>query len=118
MIYSRVIIVGGGPAGAACAWKMRENGMDCRILDKARFPRPKLCAGWINPRVFRDLKVDALDYPGNIRELSRFKIHLKNRMVTVKGHQYAIRRVEFDHWLLKRSGVVLDVHEVKRITRD
>ena len=34
----RVIIVGGGPAGAACAWKLVQAGVDCLLLDKKTFP--------------------------------------------------------------------------------
>lgn len=53
-----VIIVGGGPAGAACAWKLSQHQVDLLVLDKATFPRVKPCAGWITPLVLRDLKID------------------------------------------------------------
>ena len=38
------IVVGGGPAGSTCAWKLREAGLDVIVLDRAAFPRTKLCA--------------------------------------------------------------------------
>ncbi|HJL20056.1 MAG TPA: NAD(P)/FAD-dependent oxidoreductase [Sandaracinaceae bacterium LLY-WYZ-13_1] len=44
----RVAIVGGGPAGSALALNLLARGVDpddLVILDKARFPRPKLCGG-------------------------------------------------------------------------
>ena len=34
-----VLIVGGGPAGAACAWKLGQHRADFLLLDKADFPR-------------------------------------------------------------------------------
>lgn len=39
------LIVGGGPAGSLCGIRLRQGGHDCLIVDRARFPRTKLCAG-------------------------------------------------------------------------
>jgi menaquinone-9 beta-reductase len=63
MIETEVLIVGGGPAGSACAWRLKQSNMDCLILDQAEFPRFKPCAGWITPEVLRDLQLDVNDYP-------------------------------------------------------
>ncbi|NML64126.1 geranylgeranyl reductase family protein [Hymenobacter sp. RP-2-7] len=38
-----VAIVGAGPAGAACALALRGSGLRVALLDKARFPRDKVC---------------------------------------------------------------------------
>ena len=38
-----VLIVGAGPAGAACALGLAESGLRVGLLDKARFPRDKVC---------------------------------------------------------------------------
>lgn len=118
MIYYKVIIVGGGPAGSSCAWKLKEYGIDCLILDKQKFPRTKLCAGWITPWVIIDLKIKVNDYPYGIREFNRFNIHIFNKEVALKVHQYAIRRYEFDSWLLQRSGAAINTHEVEDIRKD
>lgn len=40
-----VLIVGGGPSGSCCGIALQKNGVDCCIVDKAVFPRVKLCAG-------------------------------------------------------------------------
>lgn len=63
MTKKDVIIVGGGPAGSSCAWQLRRRGVDCLILDKAVFPRPKLCGGWITPELIADLEMDIAAYP-------------------------------------------------------
>ena len=118
MIYSKVIIVGGGPAGSTCAWKLKQYGVDCLILDKHVFPRSKLCAGWITPQVLDDLQISARDYPHSFTEFNDFQVHIRSKEVKLKVHQYAIRRREFDDWLLKRAGVLFNTHEVKSIRRD
>ena len=45
-----VLIVGGGPAGSACACRLRSSGLDVLILDRKTFPRDKPCAGAIGER--------------------------------------------------------------------
>lgn len=118
MIYSKVIIIGGGPSGSICAWKLNEYGIECLILDKQEFPRPKLCAGWITPQVIQDLEFISGDYPFSFTKFDRFKIHIHRKEIELKVRQYAIRRIEFDDWLLKRSGVEVKTHEVKKIKKD
>jgi menaquinone-9 beta-reductase len=103
MNKTKVIIVGGGPAGAACAWKLCQHQVDFMLLDKATFPRFKPCAGWITPHVLHDLEFDAADYPHSITHFSSFQVYLKNLHFKLTTNQYAIRRFEFDDWLLLRS---------------
>jgi len=47
---AEVIVVGGGPAGAATAWALARNGADVLVLDRARFPRGKPCAEYLSPQ--------------------------------------------------------------------
>ena len=57
-----VIIVGGGPAGAATAWALARNGADVLVLDRAHFPRAKPCAEYLSPQARRILaEMGALD---------------------------------------------------------
>jgi flavin-dependent dehydrogenase len=67
-IYADVIIVGGGPAGSTCAWKLLKQGVDCLLLDKQVFPRTKPCGGWLMPEVLEDLEIDAGE-PESIRSV-------------------------------------------------
>jgi flavin-dependent dehydrogenase len=117
MIESDVIIVGAGPAGSTCAWKLQQAGVSVRLLDKKAFPRPKLCAGWITPRVFRDLELDSDGYPYPITRFSRLHIYIKGFGMPIPTTQYAIRRLELDDWLVKRSGVTLHQHQVNEIVK-
>lgn len=115
MTKSDVIIVGGGPAGSSCAWQLRRQGLECLILDKAQFPRLKLCAGWITPEVIADLEMDIATYPHRLLRFDETQVHLFGLTARLRAPQYSIRRYEFDDWLLRRSGAPLVEHEVKRI---
>ena len=72
-----VIIVGAGPAGSACAWRLKQQGMQVLLLDKETFPRLKSCAGWITPGVLRDLQIGIEDYPYGLTDFPRFLITIK-----------------------------------------
>jgi flavin-dependent dehydrogenase len=50
-----VVVVGGGPAGAATAWALARNGAEVLVLDRARFPRGKPCAEYLSPQANRIL---------------------------------------------------------------
>ncbi len=113
MKFSEVIIIGGGPAGSTCAWKLKQRHRDCILLDSKIFPRTKLCAGWITPKVIDQLELS--DYPNiqlNANYVNFFGIDKK-----LKSKSYAIRRYEFDDWLLKRSGVDVYHHKVRNIKK-
>ena len=118
MIYSEVIIVGGGPAGSTCARELKQHGVECLILDKEEFPRTKLCAGWITPKVIQDLKIDIAAYPYSLITFNRLHIRVFGIPLKIKTRQYAIRRYEFDNWLLKRSQVPACKHFVKDIREE
>ena len=45
MIKTKVCIVGAGPGGAATALKLSYLGIECVLVDKAVFPRDKICGG-------------------------------------------------------------------------
>jgi flavin-dependent dehydrogenase len=117
MIDSTVIIVGGGPAGSTCAWKLKQNNIPAIILDKKTFPRNKICAGWITPKVLKDLQLDKNNYPYQMLTFARLNYHIFGRKLPVRTRQYAIRRFEFDHWLVKRSGVRVIQHPVRHIRK-
>jgi len=118
MIYSEVIIVGGGPAGSTCAWKLRRSGIECLILDKEEFPRHKLCAGWITPKVVKDLEIDFNDYPHGLVSIDKIYVNIFGVKLKIKTHQYSIRRYEFDDWLLKRAGVPVYTHYIENIRKE
>ena len=46
-----ITILGAGPAGAAAALKLDRLGIPCLLIDKATFPREKICGDGISHRV-------------------------------------------------------------------
>jgi flavin-dependent dehydrogenase len=118
MIETSVIIVGGGPAGSACALRLKEHNIDCVILDQARFPRFKPCAGWMSPEAVGYINLDQAGYPYSFTTLRTSRISIRGFKFTSRSLQYAIRRVEFDDWLLRRSDAPFYVHTVKSILHE
>ncbi|OGX88749.1 hypothetical protein BEN47_08365 [Hymenobacter lapidarius] len=51
-----VAIIGAGPAGAACALGLRRSGLRVALLDKARFPRDKVCGDAIPGHALKALR--------------------------------------------------------------
>ena len=113
-----VLIVGGGPAGSTAAWKLRRAGADVLVLDRERFPRLKLCAGWITPEVVRELGMDVASYPHRLLTFPRLRVHVGRLQLPVACVQHSIRRYEFDAWLLERSGAPVEQHTVRHIAAD
>ena len=50
---AEVIVVGAGPAGAATAWALARSGVDVLLLDRAYFPRDKVCGEYLSPQASR-----------------------------------------------------------------
>ncbi|RII25751.1 MAG: NAD(P)/FAD-dependent oxidoreductase [Geobacter sp.] len=106
-----VLVVGGGPAGSVCAGKLRQAGLDVLLLDRETFPREKPCAGWITPAALATLELDPDLYRKGrvLQDVSTFRVGLVGGTEVVipygKTVSYGIRRREFDHYLLERSGV-------------
>lgn len=105
-----VLIVGGGPAGSSCAWALRRAGVDVVVMDRARFPRDKLCAGWITPPVLELLDLSPAEYAAadlTIQPISGFRTGIVDGPIIDTRYDaivsYAIRRCELDNFLLTRA---------------
>jgi geranylgeranyl reductase family protein len=51
-----VLVVGGGPSGAAAGYWLAERGHRVLIVEKKRFPREKTCGDGLTPRAVRQLE--------------------------------------------------------------
>jgi menaquinone-9 beta-reductase len=51
-----VLVVGGGPSGAAAAYWLALAGVDVLVLEKKHFPREKTCGDGLTPRSVRQLE--------------------------------------------------------------
>jgi geranylgeranyl reductase family protein len=55
------LVVGAGPAGAAAAITLRRSGRSVVVVDKARFPRDKVCGDGLTTSALRELAALGLD---------------------------------------------------------
>ena len=65
-----VVVVGAGPAGTSAAWWLARGGLDVVLLEKARFPREKVCGDGLTPRAVKaldDMGVDTSPEGGWVR---------------------------------------------------
>jgi menaquinone-9 beta-reductase len=51
-----VLVVGGGPSGASCAYWLADAGYDVLLVEKKRFPREKTCGDGLTPRSVKQLE--------------------------------------------------------------
>lgn len=49
-------VIGGGPAGISCAISLQKQGTSNCVIEKARFPRNKTCAGLVTVKTYELLK--------------------------------------------------------------
>lgn len=61
------VVVGAGPAGAMAARELARHGASVLVVDRARFPRYKVCGGCLNPRSLGLLaRAGLADLPGRL----------------------------------------------------
>jgi geranylgeranyl reductase family protein len=111
MIRCDALVVGGGPGGSTCARVLHQHGWNVIVADRARFPRDKVCAGWLTPEVFPLLDLDPDDYRRTgltFQTIAAFRTGVLGQPLVATPYSrvvsYAIRRCEFDEFLLRRSG--------------
>jgi menaquinone-9 beta-reductase len=118
---AEVIVVGGGPAGAATAWALARDGIDVLVLDRARFPRDKICAEYLSPeasRILSDMGVlDEIERT-NPAHLAGMRVRAPNGLVAdgefASNHGFrgfrdrglAVRRTILDEIVLRGARAV------------
>ena len=99
-----VAIIGAGPAGATLAYELLQGGLKPLILDKAAFPRIKVCAGGLTIKTFKFLPPDLS--PVLEDEIRRVQLSFNlGRTFTKAWHQpllYTVERQRFDAFLMER----------------
>lgn len=109
----RVIIVGAGPAGSACALTLAGRGnVDVLVLDKSSYPRVKVCGSGLSPSCLIHLR-----RLGLYDRFARRAVHMTKLLARgPSGHEVFLRggkgawivpRVELDHGIIgaaERAG--------------
>jgi menaquinone-9 beta-reductase len=113
------IIVGGGPAGSTCARFLVRGGARVAVVDRAAFPRVKLCGGWLSRAIWDELEIRSRDYPGNLWEWNKCHVSYLGQERAIRCRGWFIRRYELDDYLLRASGATLHLGVSARdLTRD
>jgi geranylgeranyl reductase family protein len=117
--HHEVIVVGAGPAGAAAAYYLATGGTRVALLEKARFPRDKICGdAWCAPAldILEDMGVlQRLEAEGLVRDT------ISGGFVSPSGESYvgggtdgrapgtrcyAIKRIICDERIARRAAEV------------
>ncbi|MHA1928270.1 MAG: FAD-dependent oxidoreductase, partial [Candidatus Thorarchaeota archaeon] len=103
-----IIVAGGGPAGSTTARRAAQAGLSVLVLDKAKFPRYKACAGGIPFRVTELLDFDISSVVQ--RTISGFSMFTPpdTRIDCIPEDRtrpgYMVMRADFDDLLLKKAA--------------
>jgi len=109
MLYYDVIVVGAGPAGSTTAYLLAKFGLNVLLVDKAKFPRPKLCGGLLTFKTYKlvsrifDFSEDQFKNLINF-SCNSFKLYYKNKLLFIgklDNPFYLVERDKYDFFFLK-----------------
>ncbi|MCX6804178.1 MAG: NAD(P)/FAD-dependent oxidoreductase [Candidatus Diapherotrites archaeon] len=107
-----IAIIGAGPAGLACAMKIKENGIDVNVFEEHEdIGEPEHCSGLISKKGLEELGV----LPGKSlqNEIKGARIYSPSgQYIEVKRKEtvaFVVNRKEFDQMLLRRARL-LNIH--------
>ncbi|MCP3929428.1 MAG: geranylgeranyl reductase family protein [Bacteroidetes bacterium] len=126
-----VVIAGAGPAGCTCALALKDTGLKVALIDKAVFPRDKICGDAISGRAISTLKSLNPEYanafrtfPKNLSTRRTALFFEKYRSVELywKIEAYTCSRWNFDNYLLdlvKEHTLteILEGRAIKKVTK-
>jgi menaquinone-9 beta-reductase len=112
LIETDVLVVGAGPGGSAAAYHLARHGIDVTVVEKAAFPREKVCGDGLTPRsvaAILKMGVDP-DQPG-FEKVAGLRVHSKDHVIdlpwpelsTWPGYGLVMPRWDFDAILAGRA---------------
>ena len=105
MEQATVAIIGAGPAGTTCGLLLRKKNINCVLIDRATFPRDKICGGGLTPRSYKLLSRLFPDFRYDYNSVHRLKLCIEGEQVLdfQMGEEIRIvKRRKFDAQLLER----------------
>jgi geranylgeranyl reductase family protein len=120
MVHTDILIIGAGPGGASTALFLAKYGIRSTLVDKATFPRDKICGDALSGKVVEVLKkldpilIDELyarqdDFLGSFGVTfvapsgQALRVPFKNEITeTSPPPGFISKRIDFDNWLLEQ----------------
>ncbi len=113
-----IIIVGAGPAGCAMAFSLKETKLSVALIDKATFPRDKICGDALSSDVINQLHWMSEDFLDDFKQFSQKQPSNGVQFVSPSGHVaeldysnkrhkelpagYVSKRIDFDNFLFSK----------------
>lgn len=110
-----VLVIGGGPAGASCAYHLAAQGLKVQILDYQSFPRDKVCGDFVGPVALQELigmGIHEYEEYAQTYAINKAALYLDGQpMITrpipqmpgIPDHGRVIPRITLDNWILKAA---------------
>ncbi len=103
-----VLIIGAGPGGCSCAIALKDTGLRVAIIDKATFPRDKVCGELMHRKAVETLESLLPGFEKTFKQfpktlvLKHTQINYKGRMIKFdwKNESYTCPRMDLDNFLL------------------
>ena len=128
-----VVVVGGGPAGAAAAARLAAEGFRTVLVDRAGFPRDKVCGDFVGPMALAELAdlgvAQAAAFAATSR-MNRLALHVDAdqpavmsipKVAGIPGYGRVSPRLRLDAWILdaaRRAGAtVLEGRKAEAVER-
>jgi geranylgeranyl reductase family protein len=99
------IVVGAGPAGSTCAYRLASTGATVLLLDRARFPRDKPCGGGVTGRAARLLPFSVAPVVEDTVTTVRMRLRFGSWFDRGDGAPLVLmtQRVRLDAYLVERA---------------
>ena len=109
-IVADVVVVGAGPAGSSLAYHLATMGVDVALLEKATFPRDKVCGDGLTPSAVHELALMGMDTTAWTRNRGLRVIGGGHTIEldwpdqqSLPGHGMTRQRARLDHDLVLRA---------------
>ena len=125
------VVVGGGPAGAAAAARLARRGFHVILVDRASFPRDKVCGDFVGPSALAELadlgvaQAEAFQQTTTMADLA---LHINSgqpavmsvpQVGSLPSYGRVIPRLQLDAWILdaarQAGATILEGHKVTAV---